>query len=34
VDACNMSEELKVKIKSPNLNETAKRAAVAELIIH
>lgn len=34
VDSCSKCEKLKVKIKSPHLNETAKWSAVAELIIH
>lgn len=34
VDSCCKCEELKVKIKSPHLNESAKRAAVAELAVH
>lgn len=34
VDVCSTCEELNIKIKSPFLNETAKRCAVAELIVH
>lgn len=34
VDACCLCEELGVKIKSPHLNEVAKRTAVAELLVH
>jgi hypothetical protein len=34
VDVCSTCEELSVKIKSSCLNENAKRAAVAELLIH
>lgn len=34
VDACVTCEELQTKIKSPVLNENAKKAAVAELIVH
>lgn len=34
VDTCCVCETLNVKIKSPTLNEGAKRAAVAELMIH
>lgn len=34
VDVCSKCEELNVKIKSPTLNNVAKRAAVAELMVH
>lgn len=34
VDVCSTCEELNMKIKSSTLNEAAKRAAVAELIVH
>lgn len=34
VDTCCSCEELSVKIKSPSLNEAAKRIAVAELLVH
>lgn len=34
VDTCCTCEQLNLKIKSPHLNEVAKRAAVAELLIH
>ncbi|XP_046684658.1 uncharacterized protein LOC124370417 [Homalodisca vitripennis] len=34
VDVCSTCEELNIKIKSPNLNDVAKRAAVAELLVH
>jgi hypothetical protein len=34
VDVCCKCEELGVKIKSPSLNDVAKRAAVAELVVH
>lgn len=34
VDTCCTCEELSVKIKSPSLNETAKREAIAEKIVH
>ena len=34
VDTCCVCEQLKVKIKSPNLNDKAKRVAVAEQIVH
>lgn len=34
IDTCTTCEELGVKIKSPHLNEVAKRAAIAELLIH
>lgn len=33
-DACVTCEELNVKIENPSLNENAKRAAVAELLVH
>lgn len=34
VDTCCECESLKTKIKSPNLNDIAKRTAVAELLVH
>ncbi|XP_063216888.1 uncharacterized protein LOC134527855 isoform X2 [Bacillus rossius redtenbacheri] len=34
IDTCGECEQLKVKIKNPNLNECAKRVAMAELAIH
>ena len=34
VDTCCTCEELNVKIKSPSLNDAAKRATIAELIVH
>lgn len=34
IDTCCVCESLSVKIKSPHLNETAKRAAIAESIVH
>ncbi|KAK5639391.1 hypothetical protein RI129_011883 [Pyrocoelia pectoralis] len=34
VDTCNVCEELNVKIKSPKLGDPAKRAAVAEKVVH
>lgn len=34
IDVCSTCEELTAKIKSPHLNETAKRAAVAEKVVH
>lgn len=34
VDTCSKCEELNLKIKSPHLNEVAKRTAVAELLVH
>lgn len=34
VDTCCKCEELNLKIKSPHLNEVAKRTAVAELLVH
>uniref|UniRef100_A0A1B6L2H9 DUF7869 domain-containing protein n=3 Tax=Cicadellinae TaxID=33370 RepID=A0A1B6L2H9_9HEMI len=34
VDVCSTCEELNIKIKSPNLNDVAKRVAVAELLVH
>jgi len=34
VDTCCLCEELNLKIKSPHLNDVAKRAAVAELLVH
>ncbi|XP_063229450.1 uncharacterized protein LOC134534793 [Bacillus rossius redtenbacheri] len=34
VDCCCTCEELKLKIKSPHINEAAKRCAAAELMIH
>lgn len=34
VDICSTCEDLNAKIKSTTLNETAKRCAVAELMIH
>lgn len=34
VDTCCKCEELNIKIKSPSLNDTAKRVAVAELMVH
>lgn len=34
VDTCAVCEELNVKIKAPHLNVTAKRVAVAELMVH
>lgn len=34
IDTCGKCEELIVKIRSPSLNDTAKRLAAAELIIH
>lgn len=34
VDTCCTCEELSIKIKSPHLNDVAKRAAVAEKIVH
>lgn len=34
IDACCMCEELKTKLRSPHINDKAKRCASAELIIH
>jgi hypothetical protein len=34
IDICCVCEELKLKIKSPHLNDAAKRCAEAELAIH
>lgn len=34
VDTCCKCEELNIKIKSPSLNDAAKRAACAELMVH
>lgn len=34
VDTCVVCEELKLKLKSPHLNDVAKRVAAAELLIH
>lgn len=34
IDVCSTCEELTAKIKSPHLNENAKRAAVAEKVVH
>lgn len=34
VDTCITCEQLNLKIKSPHLNEAAKRSAVAELMVH
>jgi len=34
VDTCCKCEELNIKIKSPSLGDAAKRAAVAELVVH
>lgn len=34
VDVCSTCEDLNIKIKSPFLNENAKRVAVAELMVH
>lgn len=34
VDVCSTCEDLNIKIKSPFLNESAKRVAVAELLVH
>lgn len=34
IDSCVTCETLSVKIKSPSLNDAAKRAAVAELLVH
>lgn len=34
VDTCQTCEELKIKIKSKSLSESAKRAKEAELIVH
>lgn len=34
VDICSTCEELKIKIKSPHLNDIAKRNAGVELMIH
>lgn len=34
IDTCYTCAELKVKIKSPHLNEVAKRTVVAELAVH
>lgn len=34
IDVCSMCEELETKIKSPALNDTAKRVAVAEKMVH
>lgn len=34
IDVCSKCEELSIKIKDPHLNENAKRAAVAEHIVH
>ena len=34
VDVCSTCEELNAKIKSPFINENAKRHAVAELVVH
>lgn len=34
IDTCCKCEELNVKIKSPSLGDAAKRAAVAELLVH
>lgn len=34
VDVCSTCEELNTKIKSPTLNDVAKRVAVAELVVH
>lgn len=33
-DCCCTREELKVKLKSPHLNEAARRTASAELVVH
>lgn len=34
IDTCCKCEELGIKIKSPSLNDSAKRVAVAELLVH
>lgn len=34
MDVCLSCEELNIKIKSPTLYDVAKRAAVAELMVH
>jgi hypothetical protein len=34
VDTCAVCEELNVKLKSPHLNDTAKRVAAAEKMVH
>lgn len=34
IDCCCVCEELKLKLKSPHLNDAAKRCAAAELLVH